>query len=90
MNFDRIFKIVVMVLFVVAIIVYALANRYQFFHISNSLTGISCDKYTGKCEWLSPEEMGKDKIMKYSEKQRGEMERQIGPQGQAPEKPQPK
>ena len=88
MNFDRFFKIAVLVLFALAISVYGTANRYQFFHIGNSLTGISCDRYRGKCEWLSPEEMGLEKVMKYSDKQRESLEKRITPQEPAPESPQ--
>ena len=88
MNFDRFFKIAVLVLFALAILVYGTANRYQFFHIGNSLTGISCDRYRGKCEWLSPEEMGLEKVMKYSDKQRESLEKRIAPQEQVPESPQ--
>jgi len=87
MNFDRFFKVAVLVLFVLAILVYGMANRYQFFHISNSLTGVSCDHYRGKCEWLSPEEMGLEKVMKYSDKQRETMEKQAAPKAPAPEGP---
>jgi hypothetical protein len=87
MNFDRFFKVAVLVLFVLAILVYGMANRYQFFHISNSLTGVSCDRYRGKCEWLSPEEMGLEKVMKYSDKQRETMEKQAAPKAPSPEGP---
>jgi hypothetical protein len=87
MNFEKIFKVAVLVLFVVSIAVYGMANRYQFFHISNSLTGIICDRFSGKCEWLSPEEMGKDKVLKYSSQQREEMEKQVVPQAPAPQGP---
>jgi hypothetical protein len=87
MGFDKVFKITIIVLFVLAIFIYGMSNRYQFFHISNSLTGIACDHYTGKCEWLSPEEMGVEKIMKYSEKQRETLEKRIVPQAPAPENP---
>ncbi len=85
MNFDKFFKVAVLVLFALAILVYGMANRYQFFHISNSLTGLSCDHYRGKCEWLSPEEMGLEKVMKYSDKQRESMEKRAVPQEPAPE-----
>jgi len=84
MNFEKIFKAAVLVLFALAIFIYGMANRYQFFHISDSLTGLACNRYTGKCEWLSPEEMGKEKIVKYSEKERAQMERQAAPQAQVP------
>jgi hypothetical protein len=87
MNFDKFFKVAVLVLFALAILVYGMANRYQFFHISNSLTGLSCDHYRGKCEWLSPEEMGLEKVMKYSDKQRETMEKRGAPQEPAPESP---
>ena len=87
MNFEKFFKVAVLVLFVVFIAVYGLANRYQFFHISNSLTGIICDRFSGKCEWLSPEEMGKEKVLKYSNQQREEVEKQVVPRGQTPEGP---
>lgn len=87
MNFDKFFQVAVLVLFALAISVYGMANRYQFFHISNSLTGISCDHYRGKCAWLSPEEMGLEKVMKYSDKQRETMERQAAPQAPTPESP---
>jgi hypothetical protein len=89
MNFDKFFKVAVLVLFAFAIFVYGIANRYQYFHIANSLTGLACDKYRGKCEWLSPDEMGKEKIVKYSEKQREEMESQAVPQAPAPDKARP-
>jgi len=86
MNFEKFFKIAVLVFFALAIFVYGMVNRYQFFHISGSLTGIACNHYTGKCDWLSPEEMGKEKIMKYSEQEREKMGRQMAPQApiQAP------
>jgi hypothetical protein len=84
MNFEKIFKVVALVLFALAIFVYGMANRYQFFHIANSLTGLACSHYTGKCEWLSPDEMGVEKVMKYSEKQREAMEKRAVPQAQAP------
>jgi hypothetical protein len=84
MNFEKFFKVAVLFLFALAIVVYGMANRYQFFHISNSLTGLACDHYTGKCEWLSPDEMGVDKVMKYSEKQREAMEKRAVPQAPAP------
>jgi len=87
MNFDKFFKVAVLVLFALAVLVYGMANRYQFFHISNSLTGVSCDHYRGKCEWLSPEEMGLEKVMKYSDKQRETMEKQAAPKAPAPEGP---
>ena len=87
MNFDKFFKVSVLALFALAILVYGMANRYQFFHISNSLTGLSCDHYRGKCEWLSPEEMGLDKVMKYSDKQRETMEKRVAPQAPSPENP---
>jgi hypothetical protein len=87
MNFDKFFKVAVLALFALAILVYGMANRYQFFHISNSLTGLSCDHYRGKCEWLSPEEMGLDKVMKYSDKQRETMEKRVAPQAPSPENP---
>lgn len=87
MNFEKFFKVAVLLLFVVSIVVYGLANRYQFFHITNSLTGIVCDRFNGKCEWLSPEEMGKEKVLKYSNQQREEMEKQVVPQAPAPEGP---
>ncbi len=87
MNFDKFFKVAVLALFALAILVYGMANRYQFFHISNSLTGLSCDHYRGKCEWLSPEEMGLDKVMKYSDKQRESMEKRVAPQEPSPENP---
>jgi len=87
MNFDKFFKVAVLVLFALAILVYGIANRYQFFHISNSLTGLSCDHYRGKCEWLSPEEMGLDKVMKYSDKQRETMEKRPAPQAPTPDSP---
>ena len=88
MNFEKIFKLAVLVLFALAIFIYGMVNRYQFFHIGNSLTGISCDRYRGKCEWLSPEEMGLEKVMKYSDKQRESLEKRIAPQEQVPESPQ--
>jgi hypothetical protein len=89
MNLDKIFKVAVLALFAVAILVYGMVNRYQFFHASGSLSGFACNQYTGKCEWLSPEEMGKDKLVKYQEeKQREEMGRQLAPQAPpAPDKP---
>jgi hypothetical protein len=87
MNFDKFFEVAVLVLFALAVLVYGMANRYQFFHISNSLTGISCDHYRGKCEWLSPEEMGLEKLMKYSDKQRETMEKRVAPQTPSPENP---
>jgi hypothetical protein len=40
MNFDKFFKVAVLVLFAMAIFVYGMANRYQYFHIANSLTGL--------------------------------------------------
>ncbi len=80
---EKDFKVVVLVLIALAILVYGFANRYQFFHISNSLTGLACNHYTGKCEWLSPDEMGVEKVMKYSEKQREAMEKRAVPQGPA-------
>jgi hypothetical protein len=83
MIFEKIFKVAVLVLFALAIFIYGMANRYQFFHISNSLTGLACDHYTGKCEWLSPDEMGVDKVMKYSDKQREAMEKRAVPQAPA-------
>jgi hypothetical protein len=86
MNLDKFFKLAVLVLFVAAIFVYGMVNRYQFFHLSGSLTGLACNHYTGKCEWLSPEEMGKEKVIKYQEKQM-EIERQTGPQAPAPDSP---
>ncbi len=88
MDFDKFFKAAVIALFVLAIFVYGLANRYQFFHLSGSLTGLACNHYTGKCEWLSPEEMGKEKVVKYSFQQREEMEKQAAPASppQAPQK----
>lgn len=89
MNLDKVFKVAVLALFAVAILVYGMVNRYQFFHASGSLSGFACNHYTGKCEWLSPEEMGKDKLVKYQEeKQREEMGRQLAPPAQpVPDKP---
>jgi len=87
MNFDKFLKVAVLVLFVLAIFVYGMANRYQFIHVSGGLSGFACNQYTGKCEWLSPEEMGKEKVMKYSEKQREEMERQAATQAPPPDGP---
>jgi len=87
MNFDKFFKVAILVLFALVILVYGTANRYQFFHISNSLTGLACDHYRGKCEWLSPEEMGLEKVMKYSDKQRETMEKRVAPQAPSPENP---
>lgn len=84
MNFEKIFRVAALVLFALAILVYGMANRYQFFHIANSLTGLACNHYTGKCEWLSPDEMGVDKVMKYSDKQREAMEKRGVPQPSAP------
>jgi hypothetical protein len=85
MNLDKVFKVAVLALFAVAILVYGMVNRYQFFHASGSLAGFACNHYTGKCEWLSPEEMGKEKLMKYTDKQREEMGRQLAPP--VPDKP---
>ena len=87
MNFEKFFKVAVLVFFALAIFIYGMANRYQFFHLSGSLTGIACNHYTGKCDWLSPEEMGKEKVVKYSEKQQKEMERQAAPQAPPPDSP---
>jgi len=88
MNFvEKYFKAAVLVLIALAIFVYGMANRYQFHYVNGSLTGFACDHYNGKCEWLSPEEMGKEKAKKYAEKQRMEMERQGGPQALTPDKP---
>lgn len=88
MNFEKFFKVTVLLLFALAIFVYGMANRYQFFHISGNLSGFACNHYTGKCEWLSPEEMGKEKVLKYSQKEREEVERQMGPRTPAPDSPQ--
>jgi hypothetical protein len=85
MDFDKFFKVAILVLSVLAILVYGMANRYQFFHLSGSLTGLACNHYTGKCEWLSPEEMGKDKIVKYTNQQREEMEKQGPTQAPMPD-----
>jgi hypothetical protein len=91
MNFEKIFKVAFLVLFALAIFIYGMANRYQFFHITNSLTGLACNHYTGKCEWLSPEEMGVEKIKKYSEKhQREEMEKRAVLQAPVPKPESPK
>jgi len=87
-DLEKFFKVAVLVLFAVAILVYGIVNRYHFFHISGSLTGIACGHYARKCEWLSPKEMGKEKVMKYSEKQKEEMEKQLAPQAPTPDKPQ--
>ena len=86
MNFDKIFKVAFLVLFALAILVYGMVNKYQFIHVVGSLTGFACNHYTGKCEWLSPEEMGKEKIVMYSAKQKEEIGRQMAPQAptQAP------
>ena len=78
----RFLRVAVLVLFALAIFIYGMANRYQFFHITNSLTGLACNHYTGKCEWLSPDEMGVEKVMKYSDKQREAMEKRAVPQAQ--------
>ena len=83
MDFEKFFKVALLVLVALFVIVYGMANRYQFFHITNSLTGLICDHYTGKCDWLSPDEMGVEKVMKYSDKQREAMEKRLTPQ--APE-----
>jgi len=88
MNFEKFFKVAVLVLFALAVLLYGITNRYQFFHIPGNLAGFACNNYTGKCEWLSPEEMGKDKVMMYSEKERARMERQAVPQAPAPNNPQ--
>ena len=80
MNFEKFFKVAVLVFFALAIFIYGMANRYQFFHLTGSLTGLACNHYTGKCDWLSPEEMGKEKIVKYSEQERAKMSRQMEPQ----------
>lgn len=90
MNLEKFFKVAVLVLFAVAILVYGMVNRYQFFHINGNLAGFACNNYTGKCEWLSPEEMGKEKLIKYQDKERAEMGRPIVPPGMpvpAPAKP---
>jgi hypothetical protein len=87
MNFEKFFKVAVLALFAVAIFVYGMANRYQFFHATGSLSGFACNQYTGKCDWLSPEDMGKEKVVKYSEKQQQEMERQLAPQAPTPDSP---
>lgn len=89
MNLDKVFKVAVLALFALAILVYGMVNRYQFFHASGSLSGFACNHYTGKCEWLSPEEMGKDKLVKYQEeKQREDTGRQLAPPApQTPDKP---
>ena len=80
MNLEKIFKVAFLVLFALAIFIYGMANRYQFFHITNSLTGLACNHYTGKCEWLSPEEMGVEKIKIYADKHREQMEVRTAPQ----------
>jgi len=85
MNFEKFFKVAILVFFALAILVYGIANRYQFFHVTGSLTGIACDHYTGKCEWLSPDEMGKEKILKYSEKEREKELKQMVPQAPMPD-----
>jgi hypothetical protein len=88
MNFEKLFKVAVLVFFALAIFIYGMVNRYQFIHVSGSLTGFACNHYTGKCEWLSPEEMGKEKIVMYSAKQKVEMGRQMAPQAPTPNPPQ--
>jgi hypothetical protein len=90
MNFEKFFRVAVLVLFALAIFIYGMANRYQFFHIANSLTGLACDHYTGKCEWLSPDEMGVEKVMKYSDKQREAMEKRAVPQAPVPKPESPR
>lgn len=80
MNFEKIYKVAFLVLFTVAIFIYGMANRYQFFHVANSIAGFACNNYTGKCEWLSPEEMGAEKLKMYADKHRAELEKQMPPQ----------
>jgi hypothetical protein len=87
MNFDKFLKVAALVLFALAIFVYGMANRYQFFYVTGGLSGFACNQYTGKCEWLSPEEMGKDKVVKYSENEREKMEKQAATQAPPPDGP---
>ncbi len=89
MNFEKIYKVVFLVLFALAVFIYGMANRYQFFHVANSIAGFACNHYTGKCEWLSPEEMGAEKLKMYADKHRAELEKQGAPQAPAqnPESP---
>jgi hypothetical protein len=87
MDSDKYFKIVFLILFVIAILVYGISHRYQFMYVQGTLTGFACNQYTGKCEWLSPEEMGKDKFLQYSQKQQRLMGGQLGPQAAAPGQP---
>ena len=90
MNFEKNFKVAFFVLFALAIFIYGMANRYQFFHITNSLTGLACNHYTGKCEWLSPEEMGVEKIKIYADKHREQMEVRTDPQAPVPKPESPR
>jgi hypothetical protein len=90
MNFEKIFKVAFLVLFALAIFIYGMANRYQFFHITNSLTGLACNHYTGKCEWLSPEEMGVEKIKMYADTHRAVVEKQAAPQAPVPKPESPR
>ena len=90
MNFEKNFKVAFFVLFALAIFIYGMANRYQFFHITNSLTGLACNHYTGKCEWLSPEEMGVEKIKMYADTHRAAVEKQAVPQAPVPKPESPR
>ena len=90
MNFEKNFKVAFFVLFALAIFIYGMANRYQFFHITNSLTGLACNHYTGKCEWLSPEEMGVEKIKMYADTHRAVVEKQAAPQAPVPKPESPR
>jgi hypothetical protein len=90
MNFEKNFKVAFFVLFALAIFIYGMANRYQFFHITNSLTGLACNHYTGKCEWLSPEEMGVEKIKMYADTHRAVVEKQAAPQVPVPKPESPR